>query len=54
MRGLLVSWMLVGAGALAAWGGQEPDFSKVEIKATKVSGPLPSMPTPPLAKRAAD
>lgn len=38
MRKLLVSWMLMGAGALAAWGGQQQDFSKVEIKATKVSG----------------
>jgi cyclase len=40
MRGL-VSLMLVGAGAFAvveAQGGQEQDFSKVQIKATKVSG----------------
>lgn len=40
MRKLLVGWMLVGGLALAGPGaeGQEPDFSKVEIKATKVSG----------------
>src|SRR5947209_3929740 len=41
MRKLLVSLMLVGSVALAteaACGGQAPDFSKVEIKATKVSG----------------
>ncbi|HLZ93522.1 MAG TPA: MBL fold metallo-hydrolase [Candidatus Acidoferrum sp.] len=40
MRKLLVGWMLVGGLALARPGakGQEPDFSKVEIKATKVSG----------------
>ncbi len=37
MRKLLFGWMLAGAGALAAWGGQQQDFSKVEIKATKVS-----------------
>src|SRR6202011_435684 len=40
MRGLLVSLMLVAAAAFAAaaaW-GQEQDFSKVQIKATKVSG----------------
>src|SRR6202158_1493732 len=41
MRKLLVSLMLVaGAGlaAPAAWSGQQQDFSKVQIKATKVSG----------------
>src|ERR1700732_5615261 len=40
MRGLLVSLMLVAAAAFAAaaaW-GQEQDCSKVQIKATKVSG----------------
>jgi glyoxylase-like metal-dependent hydrolase (beta-lactamase superfamily II) len=40
MRGLLVSLMLVAAAAFAAapaW-GQGQDFSKVQIKATKVSG----------------
>jgi glyoxylase-like metal-dependent hydrolase (beta-lactamase superfamily II) len=41
MRGLLVGLMLVGSAALAgpaARGGQGQDFSKVEIKATKVAG----------------
>jgi cyclase len=38
MRGLVVSWMLLGVTAVAALGGQEQDFSKVQIKATKVSG----------------
>src|SRR5712664_628139 len=41
MRGLLVGLMLVGSAALtgpAAKGGQGQDFSKVEIKATKVAG----------------
>jgi cyclase len=40
MRGLLVSLMLVTAVAFAAAAasGQEQDFSKVQIKATKVSG----------------
>src|SRR5229473_1414124 len=38
MRRLLVSWMLVGGAAVAACGGQQQDFSKVQIKATKVSG----------------
>ena len=38
MRGLLVSWMLLGVVAVAALGGQQQDFSKVQIKATKVSG----------------
>jgi glyoxylase-like metal-dependent hydrolase (beta-lactamase superfamily II) len=30
--------MLILAAAFAAWGGQAPDFSKVQIKASKVSG----------------
>jgi len=30
--------MLIPTAAFAAWGGQAPDFSKVQIKATKVSG----------------
>jgi glyoxylase-like metal-dependent hydrolase (beta-lactamase superfamily II) len=41
MRELLVTLMLAGTAAFAvraAWGGQEPDYSKVQIKATKVSG----------------
>ena len=41
MRGLLVTLMLLGAAALASVAtraGQEQDFSKVQIKATKVSG----------------
>src|SRR5579864_6640317 len=38
MRKLLIAWMLVPAAAMAAWGGQQPDFSKVQIKATRVSG----------------
>src|ERR1700719_2260089 len=38
MRGLLVSWMLMGVLAVAVLGGQQQDFSKVQIKATKVSG----------------
>jgi hypothetical protein len=38
MRRQLFSWMLVASGVLAARGGQEQDFSKVEIKATKVAG----------------
>lgn len=40
MRGLLVTLMLLGGAAFAAtavW-GQQQDFSKVQIKATKVSG----------------
>jgi cyclase len=40
MRGLLVTLMLVvtAAFAIAAAAGQQQDFSKVQIKATKVSG----------------
>src|SRR5689334_25378170 len=40
MRKLLVSWMLVSVAALAAGiaNAQQQDFSKVEIKVTKVSG----------------
>lgn len=39
MRGLLVGLMLIVGGAFApAWGGQAQDFSKVQIKATKVAG----------------
>ena len=38
MRGLLVSWMLLGVAAVAALGGQQQDFSNVQIKVTKVSG----------------
>jgi len=40
MRKLLVSLMLVAVTAFAApaWGGQGQDFSKVQIKVTKVSG----------------
>src|ERR1700726_1889810 len=38
MRGLVVSWMLLAVATFAAWGGQQQDFSKVQIKATKVSG----------------
>jgi len=40
MRGLLVGWMLLGVAAVAASasGGQQQDFSKVQIKVTKVSG----------------
>lgn len=39
MRGLLVTLMLIVSAAFApAWGGQAQDFSKVQIKATKVSG----------------
>ena len=41
MRKVLVSLMLVNVVAFAApavWGGQGQDFSKVQIKATKVSG----------------
>lgn len=40
MRGLLFGWMLVMGGAFATLTayGQGQDFSKVEIKATKVSG----------------
>src|SRR5260370_2827494 len=38
MRRLLVSWMLVGGAAVAACGGRQKVFSKVQIKATKVSG----------------
>jgi glyoxylase-like metal-dependent hydrolase (beta-lactamase superfamily II) len=30
--------MLLGVVGVAAWGGQQQDFSKVQIKATKVSG----------------
>jgi cyclase len=43
MRGLLVSLMLVAVAVVAApaaWGGQETDYSKVQIKATKVSGDI--------------
>ncbi len=38
MRGLLASWMLLGVAGVAAMGGQQQDFSKVQIKVTKVSG----------------
>src|SRR5712691_4501212 len=38
MRKVLIAWMLIPTAASAAWGGQAPDFSKVQIKATKVSG----------------
>ena len=39
MRGRLVSLMLMASGAVApVWAGQAQDFSKVQIKATKVSG----------------
>jgi glyoxylase-like metal-dependent hydrolase (beta-lactamase superfamily II) len=39
MRGLLVGLMLIVGGAFApTWGGQAQDFSKVQIKATKVAG----------------
>jgi cyclase len=39
MRGLLVGLMLMASGAFAvAGGGQQEDLSKVQIKATKVSG----------------
>ncbi len=41
MRKLLVSLMLVAVAAFvtpAAWSGQGQDFSKVQIKVTKVSG----------------
>jgi len=38
MRKVLIAWMLIPTAAFAAWGGQAPDFSKVQIKATKVSG----------------
>ena len=38
MRGLMVSWMLTGVAAAATLGGQQQDFSKVQIKATRVSG----------------
>src|SRR6266851_1335416 len=34
----LIVLMLIPAAPIAAWGGQAPDFSKVQIKATKVSG----------------
>jgi glyoxylase-like metal-dependent hydrolase (beta-lactamase superfamily II) len=43
MRKLLVSLMLVAVTAFAApaaWSGQGQDFSKVQIKATKVSGSI--------------
>ena len=43
MRGLLVTLMLVVGAAFATaatWGGQGQDFSKVQIKATKVSGSI--------------
>jgi len=43
MRKLLVSLMLVTVAAFAtpaAWGGQGQDFSKVQIKATKVPGDI--------------
>jgi len=39
MRGLMVGLVLLACGAIAAaGGGQQQDFSKVQIKATKVSG----------------
>src|ERR1700756_2305405 len=39
MRGLTVGLVLLACGAIAAaGGGQQQDFSKVQIKATKVSG----------------
>jgi cyclase len=39
MRGLMVGLVLMASGAIAAaGGGQQQDFSKVQIKATKVSG----------------
>jgi cyclase len=39
MRELMVGLMLMASGAIAAaGGGQQQDFSKVQIKATKVSG----------------
>lgn len=39
MRGLMVGFVLLACGAIAAaGGGQQQDFSKVQIKATKVSG----------------
>jgi glyoxylase-like metal-dependent hydrolase (beta-lactamase superfamily II) len=38
MRGLLVSWMLLGVAVVTALGAQQEDFSKVQIKVTKVSG----------------
>src|SRR6266404_1302582 len=39
MRGLMVGLGLLACGAIAAAaGGQQQDFSKVQIKATKVSG----------------
>ena len=39
MRGLLIGLMLIVSAAFApVWGGQAQDFSKVQIKATKVSG----------------
>src|SRR5712691_7526457 len=38
MRKVLIALMLILAAAIAAWGGQAPDYSKVQIKATKVSG----------------
>ncbi len=43
MRKLFVSLMPVtvaGFATPAAWGGQGQDFSKVQIKATKVSGDI--------------
>jgi len=38
MGKVLTALMLILAAAMAAWGGQAPDYSKVQIKATKVSG----------------
>src|ERR1700756_4474573 len=39
MRGLTVGLVLLACGAIAAaGGGQQQDFSKVQIKATKVAG----------------
>ena len=38
MRGLPISWMLLGVTVVAAMAGQQQDFSKVQIKVTKVSG----------------
>jgi len=38
MRKVLIALMLIPAAAIAAWGGQAPDYSKVQVKASKVSG----------------
>src|SRR5712692_3336012 len=38
MRKVLIAWMLIPTAAFAAWGGQAPDYSKVQVKASKVSG----------------